>query len=195
MALAQLESSECTKYTTIQPLEDQRKSTDSEIVIGLVGAVGTDLDKVATVISDRLKKYVYKTHIIIVSKTILCNIFNVGEIADEFNRINKYMDLGNKLRSKIHQGILAEGVANTIHDLRLAEGKQPILKRTAFIVKSLKNEAEVRFLREIYGNGFYLISVYTDEDTRSTNLNAKIFDKQNVKKGSVRHWFMLLGSD
>jgi len=180
VGLAQPGDREHAMPTLEHQFKDIQKSEDLEIIIGLVGAVGTDLDEVVRTLKDRLQlKFNYASEIISISQTILCKVFNVPSIDDEFVRINKYMDLGNELRRTVHNGILAEGVAAVINAKRT---NRTIFKRKAFIVKSLKNEAEVKLLREIYRNGFYLISVYADKAERCSNLSRKISNSTDIDK-------------
>jgi deoxycytidylate deaminase len=152
---------------------------DSELVFGLVSAVGTNLDHVVEAICSGLRAYEYVAKIIKVSdifKTLAPDDFIEK---GEYDRIDCFMDIGNKLRQTFHGGILAEAIAERIYTSR--KGKNP-QNRTAYIVKSLKHEEEVRILRSIYGNGFYLIGVYSDEKKRVANLQRKLIDAPKAKK-------------
>jgi deoxycytidylate deaminase len=162
----------------------QQEQTDSEIVFGLVGAVGTDLNKICDIIKNRLIKFFrYDVDIISVSSEILSSFLssylveNIDEKklkSDEYYRIDKYMDLGTSLRQNTHNGVLAMAVANLISSKREQsdESARPLF-RQGYIIKSLKNTEEVNILRDIYGNGFYLIGVYEGVDERISNLVTK----------------------
>lgn len=142
--------------------------SNSELVIGLVGAVGTDLEPVTKIIKDRLQAFNYTSDEIRVSRQIIGELSEVSISADSYERISSYMTEGNKIREKSKDNsALALGIAAKINQLRpLSEDNPEPLKKKAFIVNSLKHPEEVQRLRQIYSNGFYLIGVYADEKRR-----------------------------
>jgi deoxycytidylate deaminase len=150
-----------------------RNFLDSELIIGLVGAVGTDMEEVINVLVDRLKIVGYTTHKIKVSGQVIPKLTNVDVAGlGEATRITRLMDAGNEVRKRSgDSGILALGVAAEIAALRPSSAAP--LKRTAFIVNSLKHPDEVLRLRQIYPRGFYLIGVHPDETVRTKFLNRK----------------------
>ncbi len=147
------------------------KFSESEIVIGLVGALGTDLDKVTKIIEDRLKISRYQVELVSVSLNIIPMFVQISvyDNTDEYERISHLMDAGNKARNESgDNAILALGSAAWISSRRESEndGTPKHSPRKAFIVKSLKHPDEVTRLREIYPQGFYLVGVYSDEERR-----------------------------
>lgn len=164
--------------------ETVREFTDSELVIGLVGAIGTRMEVVASYISNCLKSYNYlNTQTIVVSQDVLDDLsFVIGgypEGISNFEKTEKQMDIGNKLRDH-DLGLVGVGIIAQISQRRsklLSEmgvgtdgHEDKHLPRMSYIIKSLKNADEVRTLRAVYGNGFYLIGVYEDLETRRKNL-------------------------
>lgn len=144
---------------------------DSELVIGLVGAVGTDLSQICEKIKKRLVAYNYKANIIRVSKDIISQFFPpIKEEVSEFERISLLMDYGDRLRNfSQNDSVLVDGIANLIFYSRDIDAKYEVRlpkKRTAHIIHSLKHPLEVQRLREIYKNGFYLIGVFSDKEER-----------------------------
>ena len=131
------------------------------------------MDEVIKVLVDRLKIVGYTTHNIRVSEQVIpkmCKV-DIGGLV-EAQRITRLMDAGDGVRKKSgDNGILASGIAAQIAALRTPGGAA--LKRTAFIVNSLKHPDEVLRLRQIYPRGFYLIGVHPDETVRSTSLKGK----------------------
>ena len=164
-------------------------STDSEIIIGLVGAVGTDLKKVSEIIRERLIQYDYQSKEIRVSKQIIKELSNIEEGSNAYEVIDSYMTAGNQLRKKTGDySILALASAAKINQLRCeiqstcGEENRP-LKRFAFIINSLKIPDEVKRLRNIYPDGFFLIGVHTDEERRKTYLiKRRGISDTNAKK-------------
>lgn len=154
--------------TPIQSPNDYQQHYDSEVVIGLVGAVGTDLDSVSKIIKERLKSYKYNSNIIKISKDIIENLFPSDFGDDNYNRIDSLMTNGNKLReSTKDNSILALSAAAKINQIRNQKLKtNGPLKKQSFIISSLKHPEEVHKLREIYSNGFFLIGVFASEERR-----------------------------
>jgi len=155
--------------------------SESEIIIGLVGAVGTEMDEVINVLKDRLNVVGYTTHEIRISKDVIPKLVRVDvDKVDAAERINRLMDAGDEARKKSgDSGILASGVAAAIFAIRGA--KKP-LKRNAFIVNSLKHPDEVLRLRQIYPRGFYLFGIHPDEAVRSAFLKRKGVSDDKIDK-------------
>jgi hypothetical protein len=141
----------------------QAEFADSELVIGLVGAVGTDLDVVSKHLKDRLEVVGYSVQEIRISHDIIQAIRSIPDHGgEEFRRISAMMDAGNDARSESRDNsILALGVAALIASKRRLnqQGRPDYAPRKAYIIKSLKHPEEVIGLRKIYPQGFYLIGV------------------------------------
>ena len=160
---------------------------NSELVIGLVGAVGSELFKVAQILEERLKRADYETIHIKISKDIIPLLIDISEIqeANESNRISNLMDAGNKARKNADDNsILALGAASKISSLRYNDDGQPKPRqKTAYIINSLKHPEEVLRLRDIYPRGFYLIGVHSDKKRRLEYLtNDKGISDDDAKK-------------
>lgn len=144
---------------------------DSEIIIGLVGAIGTQYQTVKDIIKNRLEKnFNYEVDEVKISETILEKLPTystpTGSGSQQFERISNLMKIGNQIRSKTkNNAILALGAASIIKGKR-KEG----VYRKAYIIESIKHPDEVKALREIYGQGFYLIGVYSDINNRTKYL-------------------------
>lgn len=155
---------------------------DSEIIIGLVGAVGIDLNQVFNKLKDKFGSFSYETKLIKISEDII-SAFDKSTIVikDNHDRIDYLMSQGNLLRSKSEDNaFMAKASAAKISIIRniIKKGDEP-LGRTAFVISSLKTPEEVNELRKIYSEGFYLIGVYSSEDsrlkylTKTKNINDK----------------------
>ena len=146
-----IESSPSEKYLS-------GKFENSELIIGLVSAVGTETSRVITPLSDRLTRFGYKVVVIKLSSLLVQPDSSRGE----YHRIKELMKAGDDLREKEgNNGILAYGASKLIMQSRpSSDGK------TAYIVNSLKHPDEVEVLRKIYGQGFYLFGVHADKKRR-----------------------------
>src|SRR5690606_14819855 len=115
--------------------------SDSELIIGLVGSIGTNLKAVAELLEERLKAFSYTTNHIKVSSDVIAMLGNPpGSGVNEFDRIYGYMEEGNRLRKDYKDNsILALGVAAAI-----GRGRGEVPRRRAYIVNSLKSPYEVQ---------------------------------------------------
>lgn len=143
---------------------------DSELVVGLVGAVGTELGKIVELLKARLSTFGYSCSEIRISSEIIPLLVKDGiDDTDEYTRINSLMTAGNEARRQSKDNsVLSLGAAAKIGEGRSTE--EPIRRKFAYIVNSLKHPEEVARLREIYTDGFYLIGVYSDEKRRRNYL-------------------------
>lgn len=148
--------------TSPEQLYLQGNFKDTELIIGIVNAVGTEYKRVLDPLMDRLKGFGYDVKEIRVSN--LLSKPNSGQ--SEYDRIKYYMNQGDDLRKKTgNNAILAAGAAHEIKDSRKSTPK-----KTAYIVNSLKHPEEVDFLRKVYGDGFYLFGIHADEKRRHAYL-------------------------
>ena len=126
-------------------MEDKDSSSSEDLFLGLVGAVGSDLRELSTVISSELLEYNYNTEIIKLTDilpTIFTGVKYSNKYDSESDRINSYMDFGNKVREKSGKNdILVRHAMAKISDLRQTN---PDLKRRAYIFHSLKHHEEVK---------------------------------------------------
>ncbi len=143
---------------------------DSELVIGLVGAVGTEIKRVVSEIIERLSAFNYQSREIRISQEIIpfLSKINATDSQNEYKRIDSYMTAGNEARRNSQDNsILAMGAVAKICEERPDKpDEKPYKPRLAYIINSLKHPEEVEKLRKIYTEGFYLIGIFSDRKTR-----------------------------
>lgn len=148
--------------------------SDTELLIGIVSAVGAESRIVTQYIEEILKIHAYNIEHISISRDVISKIKTPRtSFKSEIDRINHFMDLGNEIRDEANDySVLALGVSAHIFDLReLDENGDPIpKKKQAYIINSLKHPDEVARLREIYTEGFYLIGIAEHESRRIQRL-------------------------
>ncbi len=159
---------------------------EPELVFGLVAPVGTNFALLQNPLRRYLEEYDYKANEVRLS-TLIENFAveddGASEGSNEYVRINRAMHAGNKLRLSSRRGeFLALAAAKAIHEGRPA-GDDKVLKRTVHVVRSLKHPDEVRALRRIYGNGFFLIGVIVEEDQRRGYLK----NDQGCENDEIEH--------
>jgi deoxycytidylate deaminase len=156
------------------PTVTESPPSGSELVIGLVGAVGTELSKVVDYLEARLKIFGYQVQSISISNEVIklldskAGTQKIENQKQFFTEVNDLMTAGDDARKYLRNDVLALGVASIISKQRCSKDKKkPTFQpRRAYIIKSLKHPAEVTRLREIYPQGFYLLGVYCDEQRR-----------------------------
>ncbi|RMD97494.1 MAG: cytidine deaminase [Deltaproteobacteria bacterium] len=95
------------------------------------------------------------------------------------------MDAGNRVRKDSgRDDFMALYAISDIGRERSNGGdKQPEpIKKRAWLIWSLKRPEEVVTLRRVYGEGFFLIGVFSPEDKRSTYLQSKSMSEDQAKE-------------
>jgi deoxycytidylate deaminase len=167
------------------------EALDCELIVGIVGAVGTKFKEVIQKLQTQLELADYVVETIKVSQDVIQQIVEIPEYKGDYQRYSAFMEAGNLARSSSwtfasdetpnqlgNDMILALGVAARIFSRRdkrkMGDGIQSLPKfKHAFIVDSLKRPEEVEALRLIYGDGFVLVGVYEDEEQRFRNLSGQ----------------------
>ncbi|PTA90609.1 cytidine deaminase [Kosakonia sp. H7A] len=156
-----------------------------EMVIGLVCSVGTDLEQITKKIRDRLSLYNFGCIEVHVSKDIISELTGEENYAGNYQRIDSLMTKGNKLREDSDCNyVLALGSIARINEVR--ETPPPDLARkrgVVYIVNSIKHQEEVYWFRKVYGAGFLLFGIFSDEQRRLNNLvNNKGISEEDAGK-------------
>jgi cytidine deaminase len=167
-----------------------------ELVIGLVGPVGADLDLVFNSLRKQLTRVGYETMAVRVSG-LICNVqtyshYEQKQFPSDFERIDAFMDAGSDVRRETGRGdALALLTVAEIRRQRTEANRRTHpewsdekhskthLPRTAYIVRSLKNPAEIQTLRDVYGRAFFVVSAHSPRPTRVTNLAHHICASAN----------------
>lgn len=159
-----------------------------EIVVGLAGPAGTDLQTLAGDVADAIRPYGYRSFQIRVSSLIqaVCSKTVSDEISKaKFDRrVELLMAAADCLRRKVESGAATVPlVATEIRSLRQGflqkEGcsvdhEDIELYNHCYIINSLKHPDEVELLRHIYGDKFIMISAFTHENDRVKYLTRQI---------------------
>jgi len=160
--------------------EENRQNGGPEIVFGLVGAVGTDLELVQLFLSEAIADVSYRYVPVQLSKLMhdlpVSPWKNLPE-SPEYERYNEHMTAGNEFRKSLQRGdALAMLAVGAIREARQEKGGNPDhpLPRRAYILKSLKHPSEVKALRSIYGPSFFLIAAYSPRELRKRHLSRKL---------------------
>jgi deoxycytidylate deaminase len=160
-----------------------------ELIFGLVGAIGTNLELVAESLAESLLAAGYHATPIRLSALIRALNAPWSNLPDrgDPNYYDKAMDAGNNLREKLQRNdaVAALAIAN-ISDLRKEQvtAKSFRLKR-AYILHSLKRPEEIKLLREVYGSTFFVISAYAPRSSRVDRLASQLAERQHKNQSNA----------
>ena len=162
-------------------------STDRpELIIGLVGAVGTDLDLTSDLITELLRTFGYHVVEPISLSRLLDHVKREEPLpmrgaAPDDEYIDKRMTAGDDLRRDLQRGsaLALESMHEVIRQRSkiLEDRKDPPSEQpgnVAYILRSLKHEGEVEALRKIYGPRFVLIGAHAPRELRTERLATQI---------------------
>jgi len=157
----------------------------TELIFGLVGAVGTDTKLVAKELETTLYSVGFN------SKTIhlieLVYKVTESEMPSDVTYEKKYHQLmtkGTKFREELNRNdALALLSIMEIRDLREKKSGSPniMAPRQAYILRSLKNADEIALLKKVYGPAFLVISAYSPKEVRIENLANLISKSYKMK--------------
>ena len=162
----------------------------AELVVGISGAVGSGVQFVAESLKRSLESLDYTVVHLKLSK-FLDGMLSRGLVPkwkpeyDQTNRYERLQRAGNLLRSDRSNDFLAELAIAVISNHRVAFAEQATNKkfenltdivpgRVAYVIDQLKHPDEVRLLRRVYGNLFYLVGVLASEQQRIKNLKREL---------------------
>lgn len=146
-------------------------SNRPDIIIGLVGAAGTDLSDVKRQLKAQLAVVEYSYIEIKVSAGIT-SALKIAESEDYYERTVQLMDGGDELRKFSED---SDGVASLIvTQIRAQRSGKDTAHSRAFVVDSLKNPKEVEVLDHIYSRNYYTVAVYSQTSARKENIANKI---------------------
>ncbi|WNG41640.1 hypothetical protein F0U61_54135 [Archangium violaceum] len=159
--------------------------TSPELIIGLVGAIGTDLGAATKALSNALTAEANYTPRIIRLSALLHEIEGLtpmSQTSDKFEYYQEHMKAGTELRQKMNHGDAMARLA--MFDIRQARDEmlmsEPMIERRAFILHSLKRKEEIDTLRRVYGPAFFLVSVYAPRNKRVDRLAQIIAESRGL---------------
>jgi cytidine deaminase len=149
-----------------------------ELIFGVIGAVGTDTERVISELQSALMQVKYNT----VQIHLIDNLrqfkkwakIKAGPLDTNYSRL---MDAGNAFRKilKRSDALAMLGVAAVFHRRKESTGDGGTPKaQTAYAFRSLKRPEEVQTLRRIYGANFFALAAYSSKAKRIERLANKI---------------------
>lgn len=149
-----------------------------EMVFGIAGPIGVDMDAIHACLSDALKSVGYRPSLIRLTEEMQDFPASVAAREADFFGQSKYkMEYGNAIcREAGDRARLARIGIRAIRDRRSCESgsaEMPV-ERIAYIVRQLKRPDEVALLRQVYGRQFVLISAHGPIEQRRQLLQEEL---------------------
>lgn len=155
-----------------------RTTEKPEIVIGLIGAVGTELDRLISVLTQSLSRVGYTSTTIRLA-SLLHGVPKYSTLPTEpvDVYIDKHMTAGDAFRIETGRddALAILGLGN-IKKIRSESGLGlgETIPGRAYIIRSIKHPAEISTLRRIYDSSFYVIAAYAPLHERRAYLAKRI---------------------
>jgi deoxycytidylate deaminase len=165
-------------------------SSQPELVFGLVGPIGVDMASVQSTLEASLRSVGYTPYTIHLTK-LLPQTFPKLPIPKTYQ---DKIDMANRICEKSKKNdILARLAILEICRIRATENARRGLDdaptvpmpATAYIIRQLKREQEVEFLRSIYGRRFVQISAIIDRKTQIKAMEAIVIREQPELHGAA----------
>jgi deoxycytidylate deaminase len=150
-----------------------------ELIFGLVGPIGVDLDLVTSLLADALRDVDYSVASLRVTK-LMREIPTDVQIVDTsppyIASFRQRISYANKVRERLERSdAMAILAISAIRQLRKQQGgdEETPLPSQAYIVRQFKRPEEIKLLRSVYGRQFIQISAYAPQQYRITRIAAK----------------------
>jgi deoxycytidylate deaminase len=158
-------------------LKDERVER-AEIVIGLVGALGTDMATVDANIRSALMSVGYRSETVRVSDRIREAVEGRStNLPDPVTKLDELMDQGDVLRRAVGTGGAAAGLAAMAISAARHQALSGVAgerEALASIIRQLKHPEEVKLLRSIYGPRFILVGAWAPREERERAIRQRL---------------------
>lgn len=141
-----------------------------DLVAGFVGAIGTKWDPILQLFKQSLDRFAYSSVTIRLSRLLETCIYKPwNDLPDRESQdyYTKRMDACDQLRGDTRNGsIMAALAICKIYEHRSSYKSKP----TAYMLRSLKHPDEVKLLRHVYGEAFFLVGIASSKADRRNEL-------------------------
>jgi deoxycytidylate deaminase len=149
-----------------------------ELVFGLVGPIGVDIDGVVEALCNSLKLVNYEPQSIHLTELIRDRRIKVKvDVSTYFNRYKSLIKYANAYRKFAKSAAALAGIAilqiQAIRAGKTGSASSPA-KGTAYIVRQFKRPEEIELMRQVYGRKFIQVSIFGSALERRTVLMEKI---------------------
>lgn len=157
-----------------------------ELIIGLCGPIGTDINFVCNILKTILEDtFDYEFREIKLSDYIKKQ-YDISSKQKSFNSYNELIHKGNTLRNNHGNDILSKIIIHDITKNRQSKSDDDSdlikKKRICYVINSIKHKSEYNLLKKVYGNIFYFIGVFSPLEVRKENLKSKGITNTDIEK-------------
>lgn len=149
-----------------------------ELIFGLVGPIGVDIDAVVDALSNNLKLVGYDPQTIHLTEFISDKRIRVRlDVRTYFSRYKSLIKYANAYRRLAKSAAALAGIAILqIQSLRTRKTGSPAspAKGTAYIIRQFKRPEEIELMRQVYGRKFVQVSIFGSATERRSVLVEKI---------------------
>lgn len=145
------------------------KQTPFELIVGLVGGLGTDFSKVINELEMHFGSAGCRFKVLRLTDSL-----NLSKPGDFLDKLELKIQTIDSLRENIGHGVMAAYAVTWVFNERvqhLSKKKDPV--PTIYIINSLKHPDEYELLRHIYRRNFVLLSIYEQKEERKENLKQE----------------------
>ncbi|GEP45243.1 anti-phage dCTP deaminase [Brevifollis gellanilyticus] len=171
--------------------EQTKKSEGAEIVFGLLGAVGTDLEKVSKYLQQSLKAVQYDSYPLhLIDPVVQFERWKDCPLEPLDKRVSALMTAGTEFRQSIdrNDAIALLAVTQIRESRKQLDGTpKTIVNNKAFILRSLKTPEEIAKLREVYGKSFFVIAASASKEQRERRFAHRIAKSYNLSQAKAEH--------
>lgn len=171
------------KFPPMHPLPDEELAYKPELIFGLVGPIGCNIDAAQDALDTHLTRFGYQTKLVHITKAVGQIIPQAAEVS-QGRYEQKITELNNIVSLSGEKYFLAKIAVLFIGRHRLERNKEtgvdPSLiadtpaNGTAFVIRQLKRSQEIELLRKVYGEKFIQVSVSADEAEQLTAVQGII---------------------
>jgi deoxycytidylate deaminase len=189
MSTSRLAAAERPRSDRVPVQFDFSHRESKELVIGVSGAIGCGMEHATKALRNILEEFGYEEIVHLKLSRFIEGLLEKDLVPrwdkkyDEVNRYERLQRAGDQLRSEWTSDFLSRLSIAAISTHRLqfakksgsvAEVKDIVPSRVAYVVDQLKHPDEVLLLRKVYGKLFYLVGVLANEKRRAENLRRHL---------------------
>ncbi len=173
------------------PNSSPRELTGSELFLGLIAPIGTDSAVALQALERSLREFNYRMkRIRLIDEVVRLTHPLAPSFSSGKDRYDRLIALGNDFRRVMGspEAVALAGVS-AVHQFRKEQaGSWNIpAERHAYVFASLKRPEEASALRRIYGEGIYIIGLYSPRDFRAEQLARRFaHSKSDLKRDAYR---------
>lgn len=187
-----------SSYSSKSTSERVKETHTSELVLGICSQVGAKKTLIIDSLKSELKGFGYEIRTIKLSEFIESNTkVDLSEEEEDYtgktegfvNHLKK-IKKGNKLRKTFENDYLANlAISKIANDKKEkfgikdeADFSKIKSQRVCYIIDSIKHNEELSVLRDVYGDVFYLIGIFTPKNERVINISSSTITTDEAKK-------------